>query len=706
MRFGGKRLKPMLQGEAAECGLCCVGMLADYHGYSLDLITLRQKFNLSLSGASLRQIMDICVGLKLTPRPLRLELNDLKHLQLPAIVHWNLNHFVVVKRVSLRRVVVLDPAVGERVYSVAEFGHRFSGIALEVSPRIDFSAGEDKQTLKLSAFFRGARGLAPALIQILVLSALIQIFALATPFYIQVVVDDVLIKNDSDLLNLLALGFLALTLFSVATKTLRGFTSLYLANQLNYNVGNSVLFHLLRLPLIYFEKRHLGDVISRFGSTGPIQEFITSGAVAVVIDGVLAVSTLALMWIYAPGLTGVAVGALILYCLFRLAQYRPLMLAQQESINAGAKLDSHFMETIRALAGVKNAHREVERQTQWQHYFVDSINTEVKIGRLTLSYEAINNTLTGCEYVLIVYLGALEVLGGSMTVGMLYAFLAYRSHFSNAGVSLVNTTIQFKMLRLHLDRLADIVNTGQETGLSTDSAFSLPLTGQLGVRELAFRYSPGEPAIFKNFNLEVPAGQFVAIYGPSGVGKSTLLKNLMGLLQPTDGLVTLDGHPLKTLGIKSLRMHSASVLQTDRLFSGGIRENVSFFDRLADRQKIIDACKLACVHDEIMDTTMAYETRIGDMGASLSAGQQQRILIARALYRRPKFFFLDEGTAHIDAPRERQIMENLRRQQLTCIYVTHSLELLKYADQVVYWQVPDQPQVVSRSGLAEVLRQS
>ncbi len=686
LTFGKRRMPTLIQAESAECGICCVGMIAGYHGNQRDLISLRRKLGLSLRGATLRNIMEMSETLCLSARPLRVEIEELPKMKLPAILHWDLNHFVVLSKITKGGIVIHDPAIGVRRYTLAEASNHFTGIALELTPRPDFEPGENQTRLGLSALWAGSTGLSAGLFQILLLSLLIQVFSLATPFYMQIVVDDVLIKHDADLLTVLALGFVCLVIISVITKALRAYSSLYLVNQLNYNIGNRILHHLIRLPMDYFEKRHMGDIVSRFSSVKPVQEFITGGLIAVFIDGLLAVTTFGLMLLYAPLMAAVVLGSVVIYAIFRAAQFFPLRSANHENIAAEAKLNSIFMESVRTLQGIKLAGKELDRQNTWRNQFAASINTNAKIGRLTISYEAANNALTGLEYVAVIYLGALLVLSNQMSVGMLYAFMAYRSNFSNSVISIINQFVQYKMLGLHLERLADITETNKEAGLQNTSTLLLPVNGALTAKDLAFSYASSEPLIIDKFNIQIESGQMVAMFGPSGSGKSTLLKILVGLLPPSKGEILVDNLPLNTLGQKTYRSSIAALMQDDRLFSGSLSENISFFDLVPDHQQIQEVCKLVNIHDEILNTPMGYDSLIGDMGSSLSMGQQQRVLLARALYRKPKILFLDEGTAHVDALSEQIIMQNLKSLGITVIYVTHNEKILAFANTTLVWQ--------------------
>ena len=658
-------------------------MIAEHYGYRTDLVSLRKRFGLSLRGASLKDLMEISEALNLSSRPLRLPLSQLGRLQRPAILYWNMNHFVVLAKVSRSHLTVHDPAVGIRKYALSEAGKHFTGVALELVPRADFRKENSKSPFGIRDLFSDCHGIIGSLFQILLLSLLIQIFSLATPFFMQLVVDDVLVKNDADLLTTLTSGFTALVVISVVTKAVRGFCSMYLVNQLNYNLGNRLLHHLIRLPVEYFEKRHMGDVVSRFNSIRPIQDFITGSVIAVIMDGLLATATLALMFVYSSTLTGVVLVSSAIHALFRVVQFRPLRNASYENITAQAKLDSIFMESIRSLQGIKLANKELDRQNTWRNQFVETINTDARIDRLTVYYEAASNCLTGLEYVLVIFLGAQSVLDSQISIGMMYAFMAYRSNFSDAFTSIINQAVQYKMLDLHIQRLSDITGTAREPGLETRSMLLLPVEGSIDLRNVSFRYANNEAPIFSNVNLKIGKGDFVVILGLSGAGKTTLLKVLMGMLAPCEGEIFVDDMPLRTLGHRSYRHHLAALMPQDTLFSGSLKDNISFFDLTPDHKRIESVCELVRVHDDIQRTPMGYDSLVGDMGSSFSEGQQQRILLARALYRNPKILFLDEGTAHLDEVTEQEILTNLRSLGITCIHVTHNRNILKYADKAI-----------------------
>lgn len=682
--FGNSRLPMIHQSENSECGLACLAMVSGYHGHNTSLQEMRCKYGISLKGLTLRGLIDIAAAINLSTRALRIELNELGKVQLPAILHWDFNHFVTLKKVTRKYIEVHNPSLGVRRYPLQEAGTHFTGIALELSPAADFSRADEPPRLRLSDFWRDLSGLNRLLIQILILSMIIQVVSLVSPFYMQLVVDEVLIKQDLNLLNVLGLGFFGLTLISVFTKLLRSYGQLFLVNQINFALGSSLFHHLIRLPLDYFHKRHMGDVISRFGSIKNIQEFITASALIVLLDGIMAVTTLIMILIYSPLLSFIILTCLALYALLRVAMFTPLKNRTHESIAKAANQESNFMESVRAIKSIKAFGRESDREGVWNNKLADTINSEIRIGKLTLGFEFIDAFLTGTCQVLVVFVGATQVIEGILSIGMLYAFMSYQRHFNSAMISLIDQLTKIMMIKLHLERLADIALTPKEPGLDNLSAFSVPMQGVIALKDASFRYSPMDPLIVEHLNININPGEAVAIYGPSGSGKSTIINMLSGLMQPTDGCLYIDHQPLKVFGMRAYRANTGAVLQSDSLLSGNVRENISFSNTAHDDQAIERAARLAEIHHEIMAMPMGYDSLIGDMGTALSLGQQQRILIARALYHKPRVIFMDEGTAHIDAKTEIRIMQKIRELGISCVFISHNKSLLKYADKIVH----------------------
>ena len=679
---GALRLPMLYQSEAAECGLACLAMMAGYFGHAVDIASLRRRYPLSLRGATLKEVMALAGKLEMTCRPVRLELPEASQLRLPCIVHWDLNHFVVLKKVTRRRTVVHDPAQGARRMPLDEFGRHFTGIALELMPTSSFERKRRPKRLRLADLWTRIEGLKRALVQVFLLSLFIQMFSIAAPFYLQLVVDDVLVSNDRELLVVLAAGFALLACVSAGVWSLRSLLLMYLSAQFSIQVSSNLFHHLVRLPLGWFQSRHIGDVVSRFGSLNAIREFITSSVIESVVDGLMVAGTLAMMSWYSPMLTAVVCLVTGLYLGFRMAVFPAMRRRSEEAIAASARRESNFMETVRSAQTIKVFGKEAQREALWGNAYADALNAGVREGRLTLAYEGINRLLFGGERVLVVYLAALQVMDGGMSVGMLFAFMAYREQFSGKAASLVDRLFQFRLLEMHLGRLADIAHTPvEEEGPSEAPA---RLRGHIRLENVSFGYAGGETPLLDNLSVEILPGESVAIAGLSGSGKSSLLKLMLGLLQPQAGRVIIDGVGLEALGPRAFRARVGVVLQDDQLLSGTISDNISFFETHPDPMRITEAAGLAAVHEDIVRMPMGYRSLIGDMGHALSGGQRQRILLARALYRRPDILFLDEATAHLDPRTEREVNDNIGAMCLTRVIIAHRQETLRSADRILF----------------------
>nr|MDC2856459.1 ABC transporter transmembrane domain-containing protein [Ningiella sp. W23] len=463
LKFSGtKRLPVILQTEAAECGLASIAMVAAYYGYKTDLTSLRQEHEISLKGANLEELMQIADKLKLSTRALRLDLEHLSQLKTPCILHWDMNHFVVLKKVNKKSIEIHDPGLGERKYTMEEFSKHFTGVALELSPTEEFKSEDSRVNLKLSDFWSKVTGLKSTLGKVFVLSLLLQAFAIASPYYMQLVVDEVILSYDQNLLAILAIGFGLLMAIEMVTGAVRSVLLLHFGNLMSIQLGANLFHHLVRLPLQYFEKRHIGDVVSRFGSLQQVKELLTKGVIEAVIDGVMAIATLIMIFLYSPKLSVIVLIAIAIYAVFRIAMYRPLRQMSEEVIVNQAKEQSNFMETVRGIQTIKLFGREVQRQSVWHNKYADSLNSGIRVGHLNIGYEAFNKVIFGLENVLVIYFAAMLVMEGDLTVGMLFAFMAYKRQFVEKMASLIEKIIEFKMLSLHFNRLADISLTEKE----------------------------------------------------------------------------------------------------------------------------------------------------------------------------------------------------------------------------------------------------
>lgn len=683
--FGfGPKLPLILQTEATECGLACLGMVAGYHGYRTDLASMRQQFPISLKGATLAHLIKIANRMELGTRPLKLDMEDLGRLKLPCVLHWNFNHFVVLKEVGAKSITVHDPAFGTRKLSLDVASKSFTGVALELWPNANFKPQEKKQAVRLRSLTGRITGLSRSFSQILLLAVSLEVFALVSPFFLQWVLDNVIVSADRDLLTTLALGFGLLMLMQQAVSAVRSWVIMYMGTTLNIQWRANVFSHLIRLPMQYFEKRHLGDVVSRFGTIDQIQHTLTTSFLEAILDGIMAVVTLVVMFIYSAVLGWIAVGAMTLYALSRWAWYRPLLNATEEQIIHAAKQQSHFLETVRGVKAIKLFQRQDERRATWLTLLVDQINADVRMQKLQLLYRLLNGVLFGIENILIIWLGAKMVLDGNFSVGVLMAFNAYKGQFDSRVGSLIDKFMEVKMLQLQGERLADIVLTEPEDVHGTHEARAgATLGADIEVRDLRYRYAEQEPYVIDGINLTIAAGESVAIIGPSGCGKTTLMNVLLGILPATEGEVSIGGANLKQVGIDALRGMVGTVLQDDVLFAGSIADNISFFDPQADQPWVEECARLAAIAPEIAAMPMGYSTLVGDMGTVLSGGQKQRVLLARALYKRPRILFLDEATSHLDIAKEYEVNAAVKALDITRIIIAHRPETIATASRVI-----------------------
>jgi len=377
------------------------------------------------------------------------------------------------------------------------------------------------------------------------------------------------------------------------------------------------------------------------------------------------------------------VGALVLYATLRLALYRVLWLRTEATIQASAEENSNFIESVRAVQSLKLFNRETEREGQWLNRYAEVASANVRLGRAKIAFSTINDLIFGLETIITIYLAARLVLANQLTIGMVFAFMAYRQHFIDKSVALVEKALDFRILGLHLERLSDIALTPRERGHDQPLFYTRPILGRIELRNVFFRYAEAEPFVLEDISLTIEPGEFVTIMGPSGGGKTTLVKVMLGLLEPTSGEVLVDGVPLSTVGARAFREQVAAVMQDDQLLSGSIADNICFFDPEYNQDKLFQCARLAAIHDEIMAMPMTFNSLVGDMGSSLSAGQKQRVLLARALYREPRILFLDEGTAHLDVENERLINTSLRQLRMTRISIAHRPDIASGADRLV-----------------------
>jgi len=679
-----KKSLPMIrQSEAAECSLACLTMISSYHGFNITMTTMRKKVSLSLRGASLQNLIDYADKFSLSSRVLKLDIDRLSELQAPCILHWDMNHFVVLKKATNKYITVHDPSRGVLKLTYAEVSKSFTGIALELIPTENFVLKEKAPSLNFHHFWDKIKGLKSSLVIIFTLSVILQLFGLIAPYYLQLVIDKVIYSSDENLLLTIFIGFFLVVFMEAITGYMRGLSLIHLSNSFNLQLGSNLFHHLIRLPVAYFESRHMGDILSRFGSLSNIKEQMTQGIIEALLDGLMALLILFLLFIYSPTLTTIVVTTILIYAAFRMFMFKKYRKVNEDELNALAYEETSFMETIRGINTIKLFNAENKRESTWQNFQAESINQNIKMGNYQNLFTTSQSLLFNIENLVVIYFAALAVMDNTFSLGMLFAYVAYKRQFSTKVANLIQKIVEFKMLGLHFERLADIALTQKEASFSSDSSES-SLLGSIEIKNLCFGYDSSAPQIIKDVSFKIFAGESVSIIGSSGCGKSTLLKLMLGLRAPSSGQILIDDVPIEKFGIRHFRDQIAAIMQDDSIFSGSIYDNIALFDSNSNEESVIESAKMAELHEDISRMPMGYNSLIGDMGSVLSGGQKQRLILARALYKKPKIIFMDEATSHLDEELEELINQTIKNLKITRVIIAHRANTIASTERQIH----------------------
>ncbi len=658
-------------------------MVCGYYGKNIDLISLRQRFNLSARGATLAGLNSIAMQLGMAARAVSLDLEEIEALKTPCILHWNFNHFVVLVSIRHKRFVLHDPARGRRTVSLDEISQYFTGVALEVSPNSEFTAETVKNRLQLRTLLNSIHGIKGALGKIFLLSLVIETINLVMPIGTQLVMDHAIPASDRGLLTLICIGLFFFILLRTAVSMVRAWSSLIMSTLINVQWQSGLFNHLLRLPLGYFERRKLGDIQSRFSSLDTLRTTFTTSVVGAIMDGIMVVGVLVMMVLYGGYLSWVVLGFTALYILIRLLTYGYYRQLSEETLVKGGRASSYFMETLYGIATVKIQGMGARRSANWLNLQIDTINSGIKVTKMNFFFNGVNTFITACDQVVILWLGSSLVIDNQMTIGMFVAFGAFRGQFSERVASLTSFLLQLRMMSLHNERIADIALYERDAQKPDIPYQAIMQPISLESRGLSYRYDSQSPPLFCDLNIHIAPGESVAITGPSGAGKTTLMKVLCGLFEPDAGMVIADGMDIQQLGLNNFHKMIACVMQDDKLFSGSIRENICGFAEDIDEEWMVKCTRASYIHDVIVKMPMGYETLVGELGEGLSGGQKQRLFIARALYRKPGILFMDEATSSLDKDSEYYVNEAIKQMNITRVIIAHRETTIATADRVI-----------------------
>lgn len=672
----------ILQNEISECGLACIAMVASAHGRQTSLPELRALFDPGSRGASLRDLAVVAEGLGFTAKSMKVGINQISKIELPAIVHWNLVHYVVLVESVGSTFVIHDPALGRREITMDEFSDSFTGLVQQITPNGSVRRKARGWPVKLSWLLEDYRGFWPTVGTIFAVSMVMQAFVMVVPFSIQLVLDQ--IANSGDILAFAvaaASGALGLLLYCTL-MSLRASVILQLSNALDGNGSLKLMTKMFSLPYEFFAKRDTGSLLNRFANLRELRLLLSQGFAESFVEAILSVFILAALWIYIPWAAGTAVLSIAGYAGYRFAKRETQRDRLAEMFHNFGSQNGSLIESIQKIETVKANALENIRQEFWAARFGEYQNSVIRKVGIDQSIGVALTVLTGTAYISCGMLAAHSIQQGTLSLAEAMTSLVLLALFLARATVFVDRAFEMSVARVHLDALADVVNTASELTAESRAVQKSDREGWIELRNVGFRFSPSEPFVFRAINLSVERGAFVAISGPSGCGKSTLLSLLLGLRSPTEGEILVDGIPLDNLDIKRLRRMVGTVMQGDRLFYGSVQENVTCFELEVDQDRLNQSLQRAQIHGAVDRLPMKEHTMLSD-SPLMSGGEVQRLLLARALYKQPRFLLLDEATSHLDEANEREVMSSLNSDSTTRIAIAHRRQTLDTADRVI-----------------------
>lgn len=702
LRLFRRKVPERLQLNTVECGAACLAMILSYYGRKTSVAEVYTHAGVGRDGLSALNIVQTARRYGLMVRCISLQVNDFRFVHLPAIVHWEFNHFLVVERWSPSVVSVIDPAAGRKRLSAREFDAGFTGIVLMFEPGQTFDTRTTGASLSLRSYLVQYLKRSPfVFLHILAASLLLQLIGLAVPFATKIVIDTLLPARMIALLPLFGLGLLVILAAQLAMTLTRALLLVYLQAHIDISITANFFEHLLRLPLRFFQQRSSGDILSRVTSNTTIRDLISNELVASILDGSLVIIYLVILFSasFVFGALALCIGLFQIVLLA--SSYSPVRRLARRELNAIGEAQGYVTEMLTGIVTLKAAGAEQRAFQRWSNCFVKQLNASVHLDYTTAVVGALISALNTLAPLALLWIGTNEILHGAMQIGTMLALSALATEFLMPLSSLANSGQLLQMARSHLERLGDVLEAETEQHLHTVRQ-PPRLTGHIELKEVSFRYDPHAPDILKEITLAISPGQKIAIVGRTGSGKSTLGKLLLGLCLPTRGTLLYDDLALETLDLSAVRAQIGAVLQEAHIFSGSIRQHIAFQHPEVTMEQISRAAHLAALQDDILRMPMRYETFISEGGSALSGGQRQRLALACALAHEPRILLLDEATSALDVVTERTIEQNLRSLHCTQIVIAHRLSTICAADRIL---VLDDGRIVESGSHQELLEQ-
>ncbi|MFT3696205.1 MAG: peptidase domain-containing ABC transporter [Kofleriaceae bacterium] len=703
-----KKAVPFTQQlEWTDCGAASLCMVMAFHGKEVKLAEVREAMGIGRDGVSAKAILDTAEKYGLTGRGIKVNIEQVKLLKQATILHWEFNHFVVFDRIVKDGVRIVDPATGPRDVTMADFARQFTGVAIELLTTARFTKQKfEKGRLKRYVDeLLSEKGLFS---RIVVISLFLRLLALAMPLVTGMIIDKVVPRADYSLLYVCLATIAGMTIFNIISEVVRSFILLHLRIALDTRMTLGFLDHMVSLPYSFFQRRSTGDLMMRVDSNGTVREIVTSKSMSAILDGLFVLLYAGVIF-YVNPLLGIitilmsGVEALVFLC--ARPTYQRLLAAD---LDKQAKAHSYMVQLLGGIETLKCAGAERLGLEKWSNLYTDEVNVKMQRARVSSYVDSIRGAVASLGPMLILTIGATSVMSDKLTIGTMLAMNSLATSLFGPLSALVSSALELQLVKGHMDRIDDVLQTPVEQ--DRDAVVQPPrLRGHVTVKNLSFKYGEQAPLVVQNVSLEIPPGSSVALVGPSGSGKSTLLNLLSGLYKPVAGEVHYDQKPLHDMDLRSVRQQIGIVPQHPFIFGGTMRENIALASPGAQLDRIQYAAKVACLHDDIAEMPMNYDTIISDGGGSLSGGQRQRVAIARAVLRNPTLMLLDEATSALDNSTEKKVTAGLETLRCTRITVAHRLSTIRNCDLIVVMEkgkvveTGNHDQLVAKGGLYAAL---
>jgi ATP-binding cassette, subfamily B, bacterial len=689
------------QMEWTDCGAASLAMVLAFYGHTVALSEVREIIGVARDGVNAKAILDGAERYGLAGRGIKVTAEQLPLLPRGSILHWEFNHFVVFDRVTKRGVHIVDPAAGPREVSLEDFNKSFTGVALQLTPT-ERLVKVAPPSGRFGRYLRELMLEKKLFTRIIVMSMLLRLVGLVLPLLTGMIIDRVVPRSDYSLLWITVVAITGMVLFNTVCDVIRSHLLLHLRMSLDTRMTLSFLDHMVSLPFSFFQRRSTGDLMMRVQSNGTVREIVTSKSMSAIIDGVFVLVYAVIIFCVHPTMGIIAVTLSLteagVFACARPAYHRLLA----EDLDKQAKAQGYMVQLLGGMETLKCAGAERQAIERWSNMYTDELNVSIRRVRLSTFVDGLRHAIASLAPLLILVVGASSVMSGKISLGTMLAMNSLATSLFEPLSALVASALELQLVKGHMERIDDVLKTPQEQPDRETKQAPPVLRGNIAIRNVSFRYTEQGPAVVNGVSLDIPAGSSVALVGPSGSGKTTLLGLLAGLHRPSSGEIAYDDVSLHAMDLRLLRQQIGIVPQHPYIFGASVRENISLTAPGASLDRVTGAANIACLHDDVAEMPMGYDTVISDGGGSLSGGQRQRVAIARALLRNPSVMLLDEATSALDNATEAKVIERLGRLRSTRITVAHRLSTVRNADIIL---VMDKGRVVERGTHAELLAQ-